>query len=131
QMIFEDRRRALRLLDGRQLEVGLLLRLLDAALHVADRFGVFVDLDAIIRPEIALEARQLRRDRIENALVLPQARFARLAIGAAAVAEEALEHDAWIPFHRQRLRRAAPRQRVRVDATESAGARTGVRGRDD
>ena len=107
-MILEDRRRALRLLQRRQLEVGLLLGLLHAALDVANRFAVFVDLGAILRPEIVPEARQLFRHRVQNALVLPQPRLARGPIRAAAVAEQPLEHGPRIPFHRQGLRRAAP-----------------------
>ena len=49
-----------------------------------------------------------------------------VALGAAAVAEQPLEHRARVPLHRQRLRRAAPRKRVRVDAAQVAGARAGV-----
>ena len=58
--------------------------------------------------------------------MLAQPRFARRAIGAAAVAEQLLEHRARVELHRQRLRLAAPRQRVRVDAAQVAGARAGV-----
>ena len=76
----------------RQLDVALLLGLLDAAFDVANRVGVFFDLDLVLRPELLLEARQLLRHRIQNALVLPQPRFARGPIGAAAIAEQLLEH---------------------------------------
>ena len=44
QVIFEDRRRALRLLHRRQLDVALLLGLLNAPLDVANRLGILVDL---------------------------------------------------------------------------------------
>ena len=77
-------------------------------------------------PSSFLRLGQLLRHRVENALVLPQPRFARAPIRAAAVAEQPLEHRPRIPLHRQRLRRAAPRQRVRVDAAQVAGARAGV-----
>ena len=61
--------------------------------------------------------------------MLPQPRLAGGAIGAAAVAEQLLEDRARVELHRQRLRRAAPRQRVGVDAAEVAGAGAGVVGR--
>ena len=72
QVVFEDRRRALRLLHRRQFDVALFLGFLNAALDVANRFGVFVDLGLVLRAELPLEARQLFRHRVQNALVLPQ-----------------------------------------------------------
>src|SRR4029077_11782267 len=98
----EHRRRALRLLDRRQLEVPLLLGFLNAALDIADGFGVLVDLGLVARPERILEAGELRGDRVEDALVLAQPRLARRPIRAAAVAEQPLEHRARIPLHRER-----------------------------
>src|SRR5215467_11945388 len=121
-MIFEDGRRALRLLDRRQLEPALLLGARNTPLDIPNGVREFVDLGAIPRAQLALQARELVLDRIENALVLPKPRFARLAIGAAAVAEQPFEDGARVPLHRQRLRGAAPRQRVRVDATQIARA---------
>ena len=59
--------------------LALLLGHLDAALHVANRVGVFVDLALILRPELLLQVRQLSGHRIENALVLLQARVSRAA----------------------------------------------------
>ena len=59
QVIFEDRRHALRLLHRRQLEVALFLGSLNAPFDVTDRLGVFVDLDLILRAQIALEAGEL------------------------------------------------------------------------
>ena len=109
QVIFEDRRHALRLLHRRQLDVALFLGFLNAPFDVTNRFGVFVDLDLILRSELPLEARQLLRHRIQNALVLPQPRFPRRALRAAAVAKQLLEHRPRVVLHRQRLRRAAPR----------------------
>ncbi len=126
QVILEHRRHALRLVHRRQIEIALLFRLLDAALDVAHRFGVLVDLRLILGPERLAQAGQLVVDRIENALVLAEPRFARGAVGAAAVAEQFLEHRARVELHRQRLRLAAPRQGVRVDAAEIAGAGAGV-----
>ena len=122
QVIFKDRRCALRLLHRRQLEVALLLGFLDAPLHVANRVGILIDLGLILRSEVPLEAHELLGHRIENALVLPQPRVARGAVRAAAVAKQPLEHRSRIPLHRQRLRRAAPGERVRVHAAQDAGA---------
>jgi len=93
-MIFEDGRRALRLLHmrqgRRQLDVALFFALffglLNAALDVANRLGIFVHFDLVARPELSLQARQLLRHRVENALVLPQSGFARGALRAAAIA---------------------------------------------
>jgi len=54
-VILEDRWRALRLLHRRKLDVALFLGLLDAALDVANRFGVFVDLGLVLRSKLPLE----------------------------------------------------------------------------
>ena len=54
--------------------------------------------------------------------MLPQSRFARRPLRAAAVAKQLLEHRSRIPLHRQRLRGAPPGERVGVDATQIAGA---------
>ena len=51
QVVFEDRRHALRLFDRRQLDVALLLGSLNAPLDVANRLGVFLDLDLVLRTE--------------------------------------------------------------------------------
>ena len=72
QMIFEDRRRALRLLHRRQFDIALFLGLLDAAFDVANRVRIFVDLDLILRPQFRLQVRQLLGHRVQNALVLLQ-----------------------------------------------------------
>ncbi len=125
-VILEHRRHALRLIDRRDLQVALLLGLLDAALDVADRFGVLVDLALILGAELAPQAGELLVHRIEDALVLAQPRLARRPLGAAGVAEQLLEHRARVVLHRQRLRRAPPRQRVRVDAAQVAGAGAGI-----
>src|SRR5215470_5193363 len=103
EMVFEYRRRALRLLDRRELKVALLLGACDAALDVADGVGVFIHLRAVLRAKFALQTRQLILYGIEDALVLPEPRLASLAISASAVAEQGLEHGARVPLHRQRL----------------------------
>jgi hypothetical protein len=71
EVVFEDRRRPLRRLQGRELDVPLLLGLRDAPLDVANRLGVFLDLRLILWSEILPEARQLLVHRVQNALVLP------------------------------------------------------------
>ena len=58
--------------------------------------------------------------------MLAQPRLARRPLRAAAVAEDRLEDRPRVPLHRERLRRAAPRDRVRVDAAQVAGAGAGV-----
>jgi hypothetical protein len=125
-VIFEDRRDALRLIDCRQLEVTLFLGFLNAPFDVTNRFRVFIDLDLIVRTELPLEACQLFGDRVQDALVLQQAPFARAALGAATVAKELLEHRSRVVLHRQGLRGAAPRDCVRVGAAQVAGAGTRV-----
>ena len=126
QVILEDRGRAPRLAQLRQFEVVLLLRPLDAPFHVADRFGVLVQLHLVVRAQLALQIRQLAGHRVEQALVLAHPRLARRPVGAAAVAEQGLEDRARVPLHRERLGAAAPRDRVRVDAAQVAGAGPGV-----
>ena len=126
QVVLELRRRALRLLDHGQVEVALPLGHLDAPLHVADRLRIVVDLGPILRSELPFQVRQLLRHHVQQALVLPQPRLPGRPVGAAAVAEQRLEHRARVPLHRQRLRRAAPGDRVGVDAAELAAAGAGV-----
>ena len=53
------------------------------------------------------------------------ARAARRGIGAAAVAEQPLEDDPRVVFHRQRRRRAAPGDGIGVGAAEAGVARAG------
>ena len=127
QVILEDGRDALRLIERRQLDVALLLGPGDAPFDVAHRLGVLLHLGAVLRPELAPQPGQLGVHRVEDALVLPHPRFAGAAIGGAAIAEQPLEDGARVVLHRQRLRGAAPRQRVRVGAAQDAGAGAGVR----
>ncbi len=129
QVIFEDRRRAQRLFERGQLDAAVLLRHLDAAFHVANRIGVFVDLALILRPQFPLQVRQLPGHGIENALVLLQSPLARGSVRAAAIAEQLLENGSRIPLHGQGLRGAAPGQRVQVGAAQIAGACARVGGR--
>ena len=126
QVVLEARRRALRLANLRQLQLALFLGALDPALGVAHRLGVLVQLQLVGRAELALQPGELAGDGVEQALVLAQPRLARRPLRAAAVAEDRFEHRPRVPLHRQRLRRAAPGDRVRVDAAQVAGAGAGV-----
>ena len=55
-------------------------------------------------------------------LVVCSSRARRASARRAVAAEHALEHDARVQLHRQRLRRRAPRDRVHVGAEEVGGA---------
>ena len=111
--------------DQRQFLVALLLGFLDAAFHVPDRVEIFVELAAIALPEGALQVSHFRRDRVENAAILLDAREPRLRVGASGVAEQPLEHRARVVLHRQRRRVAPPADGAGVVAgvTLVAGAR--------
>ena len=97
--------------------------LLDAALDVANGFEVLVELDAVPGADAALQRRDPVADRVEDAAVGRNLRGARGPVGAAAAAEHPLEQDPRIVFHRQRRRRPAPRDRVRIGAAEPDVAR--------
>ena len=118
----------MRRFHGRQRNIALLLRLLDAAFDIANRVRVFVDFVLVLRPEFLLQTRKLFVDRIEDALMLLHPRFASRPVRAARIAEEALENGPRVVFHRQRLRRAAPRQRMRINAAQVARAGAGIGG---
>ncbi len=79
----------------------LLLGFLNPPLDLADVVEIVADPRAVARAEPVLaDALRLLRDRVENAAVFL---LARQPLGrAAAIAEQALEDDARIDFHRQR-----------------------------
>src|SRR5207249_1524902 len=85
--------------------------------------------DFVARPDDAAEAADLRADEIEDALVALHASEARRLIRAAAGAEQPLEYRPRIVLDRQRRRRVAPRNRVRVRTARPAvaGPEHGVR----
>jgi hypothetical protein len=98
----------------------------NAAFDLADVVEIFTEARAIARPQIPLQHPGLSRDEIENAFRSP---VPRLPLRSSAWApEHALEHDPGVDLHRQRRRRRAPGDRVRVRATESAGARADIAG---
>ena len=55
----------------RQVEDVLLFGFLNAPFDVADRLSVFIELDLILRSQLALEPCELFRDGVQDALVLP------------------------------------------------------------
>ena len=99
--------------DG-ELSLALLLGALDAALDLADVLRIFVDAIAIVGAEAGFQSAELLDDGVEDALfgVAPS----ETLLGAGAIAEEALKHDARIHFHGQRRRGRAPRDGVHVTA---------------
>jgi hypothetical protein len=91
---------------------ALLLRILDALLDVAHRFEVFVEFHPVASAQRSREPAHFLRHRVEDAAGLADVRqpFSR----GAAVAEQPLEHDPRVVFHRQRRGRRPPGDRVRV-----------------
>ena len=123
RMLVVADRDAGRRLDHRQL-APLRLGVLDAPLDLAHRLQVLVELRAVAASEAALQAVDLIQHRVENAALPPQPRRPHLGVGAVDVPEEPVEHHARVGLHRQRRRRAAPREPVLVGAAETdvAGA---------
>jgi len=107
-------------------DVLLRLGLLDAAFDIANGVGVLLDLGLGVGREFLLQAGKLWGYRIENVLVLKEARFAGLPAGAAAVAEEFFKDGARVPFLRDGLGGAEPGKGMGVDAGQVAGAGAGV-----
>ena len=92
------------------------LRHLQAPLDLANVGGPFIHLGAVGGRQILLELGQLLRNRIQNAAVLLAALRALFRALGLHVAEQLLEHDLRIQFHRQRLRGRGPGDRVGVGA---------------
>ena len=86
------------------------------------RVQVLVQLHLVARTDDPSQILQLRTHRVQNAAVAPQARPARFRVGAAAGAEQPLEHRARIVLDRQRGGRSPPRDGVRVGAARTAVA---------
>jgi hypothetical protein len=127
EMVLEHGRDTLWLVHRRQFEILLFLRPLHATFDVAHRLGVLIEPSLIAGTEIAAQAGELLVHRVQDAAVLVQPRLARAALGAPAVSEELFEHRPRVVFHRQRLRRALPRDGVRIGTAQDAGAGAGVR----
>jgi hypothetical protein len=124
-VLFERGGRPLRLIGERQLHIALLFGPLNPPLDVPDRFGVIVDLAPIVRPQPSPEIGQPFGHRIENAPLLFESSEPRRR-RRAGVAEQALEHRTRVVLHRQRHRRCAPGDRVRVGAAQAARALAGI-----
>src|SRR5262249_55538887 len=59
EMVLEYRRNTLGCIHGRQRDVTLFFRSLNAAFNVANGIGIFVDLALVLWPELALKTRKL------------------------------------------------------------------------
>ena len=92
---------------------ALLLALLNSTLHFTDVFQILGKFRLIPPAEAARQILYAFADRIENAGVLLHSGEPLLR-GFPITAEHALEDDAGIQFHGQRLRRRAPRNRTHV-----------------
>ena len=90
------------------------LRELDAPLDGAHGVQVLRHARPVSRADVTAQPREVVRDGVEDAPVLPELRS---PLGRrAAFTEELLEHDARVVLHRQRRRRVSPRDGVHVDA---------------
>ena len=107
---------------------ALLLGLLDAALDIADGIEVLGELAAVALADLGFQAVDAARDVVENAALLFEHGGAGRGIGALAIAEEALEHDARIDFDGQRRGGTAPGDGVGVGAAIAGIAAAGERG---
>src|SRR5581483_4763491 len=119
-MVFEYRRRTLRLLYRRERDIGLLLDLLDTAFDVADCLFVLIERYPIGGPEFPYQIGQLSGHRVENTLRLAQPEVPRRAIRAAASAKKLFENRARVRFHGQRLRGTTPRKCMGINAAQIA-----------
>ncbi len=126
EVILEHRRHALWLIERGQLEVALFLGLLDPAFDVTNRFCVLLHLRLVLHAQLSLQPGQRVGHRVEQALLLQTPGLARGPSRAAAVAKQPLEDRARVVLHGQRLRRAAPGDRVRVRTAQDPRTRTGV-----
>ena len=109
RMVLERDGNAGRLVQQRQLAVGLPLGDLDAALDLPDRVEIVAELAAVLAVEPALQAGDLLHHRVEDAALLLRAREPHVGAGAAGVAEEPLEHHARIGLARHRRGAVVPR----------------------
>ena len=99
-------------------------RRLNAPLGLTHRVEVLIDSKLIVLAKGPLEAGHALERRVENALLLREARHPRSGVGALGCAEQPLEHGARVALARQRRALVAPGQRVGIHAavTGIAGA---------
>src|SRR5262249_10346481 len=121
-VLFEGLRDASRLRHQRELATALLFRALDAPLDVANRVEILANLPAIAEAQLALQVGDRLGHRIQDAAVLLELLEAHGRIGRPAVAEQALEDLARVLDHRENLRGAAPRNRVRQRTAAAVAA---------
>src|SRR5215471_5139491 len=100
----------------------LLLGKLNASFDFADRVEILGYTVAVVRTQIALQPPHLSGDRVQDAALLLNA--LQPFLSCRAVAEEVIEDDARIDFHRQWDCRGSPGNRVHVRTTEAYVARS-------
>ena len=122
-VLLERVRDAGRLLDDRDLAVALPLGHLDAPLDVPHRVEILGQLALVAVAEAAADGVGLVGHEIEDAAVLAEPGQSRLDVRAVGGPEQALEHRARVVLHRQRRRRRAPSDGVRIGATVTLVAR--------
>ena len=113
-MLCKVARNAGRLIDDQHFAAALLFGLLDPPLDVPHGIEILGQLRPVARRQAKLKPLCLLRNRVENAAVAADAGEARGRVGTRGGSKEPLEHRARIGFHRQRCRRAAPRDGVGV-----------------
>src|SRR2546421_6368249 len=96
----------------RHFPAGLSLRQLHAALDIAYRLQILVDLATIRSAEVGTHRPDVLGDGVEDAAFLVPQRQTHLWIGRADFAEQALEDRAWAVLHRKRRVLVAPCDRV-------------------
>ncbi len=89
----------------------LLFGPLDAALDVADRLEILLELALVAGADPHAQTRQAAGDVVEHALLVFEPGHAGGRVGAVALAEQPLEDGARIDFRRQRAGRSTPRHR--------------------
>jgi len=107
----------------RQFAVGLRFGDLDAPLDLAHGVEVVVQLALVLAGQPALQLRHLVHHRVEDAALLLRPGPPHAGVGAAGVAEQPLEHHAWVGLARHRRRLVVPRDvEIRATVAGVAGA---------
>ena len=107
-----------------QVAAALLLGHLNPPLDVANGVEILIEPGAVAGPDFPVQFGYALGQGVEQAAVLADALEPHLRVGGADVAEEPLEHQPRIGFHRQRRVRVAPGDGARVHATEADVAGT-------
>src|SRR5215471_8304244 len=103
--------------NGKARILVLLLGKLNAPFDLADRVEIFRYTVAVVRAQVALQPPYLPGDRVQDAAFLLNALQAFVSRGT--VAEEMIEYNTRIDFHRERNSRRTPGNRVHIRTTET------------